>query len=200
MNFEQAKMIIQNMADGTATTEDEAALEEWALQHIGVDGCYGRMVVLGHGSPSGGGQSHYRSVREALEDARDIAENWHDVIHTYPKIGLMDDGQDFYAYSVYSDTYTERVEREEGGNFFDVSWAPRELGYKQETIARFSCTEGNVKDEGGSEQSGPEHLFERDFSQCENDARFNSTGLIVVCPQCIERAIATGNCYISVEV
>ena len=34
MNFEQAKMIIQQMANGTATTEDESALEAWALQHV----------------------------------------------------------------------------------------------------------------------------------------------------------------------
>lgn len=194
MNFEQAQGIIQRMAYGTVTPEEETQLEAWALEEWGYTPQNGeRVVILSETTPDSAGQSQWRSVRQCLEWCRETAQNWCDVRRFHTLLGWTSYDGYYYDQEVYTYGYTEKIERPFAGNVVKMECWKNET-YK--TLVSFRCAEEQVKDvrDYDHDDTVPHYLFEH-LVQCEKC--FAIKAFPVLCQECLKRAIEHGDCVVS---
>jgi hypothetical protein len=194
LTLDNAKNIIEKMANGTANPEEEEALEAYALQEWGYTAQDGqKKITLGDSSPRSASQLLWKSVRESIEFHENIAANWYDIIHEHPLLGYADNGE-YYGNEVYSFDYIESVERNPEGNFITIDFW---MDDHYENLIKFRCVEGNIGDtKSFSHKSEPMYIFDEAFNRmpvCDECA--NIQGIVVVCKKCLEELIEKGICW-----
>lgn len=194
MTFEQAKGIIQRMAHGTVTPEEESRLEAWAVDEWGHTPDVKEIrIVLSTCTPRSAGNGWWHSVRQCLEWCRETAQFWCDIQRMHRQIGWTSSDGVYYGEEVFACEYREKIQRPAQGNFGEMEcWRNGEYS----TLASFRCAEGQAQDEKDydTDTEEPCYLFEN-TGMCDNCLSIKK--FPVVCAMCLEKLLASGDCVMS---